>query len=106
MKTNLFFFISNFNYLKKKKKKKYNLHMIFLGHSDYEKTLPKNVKYYKINNHFYLFKTFFAFFKIKNILSQKKFFDNKNIFISNIHYSNVLSIIFLRNIKNLKIILS
>ena len=38
-------------------------------------------------------------------MSQKKFFDNKNIFISNIHYSNVLSIIFLRNIKNLKIIL-
>ena len=37
--------------------------MIFLGHSDYEKTLPKNVKYYKIKNHFYLFKTFFAFLK-------------------------------------------
>ena len=72
-------------------KKKYNLHMIFVGNSDYEKSLPKNVKYYKIKDYFYFFKTFFAFFKIKNILSQEKFYDTKNIFISNIHYSNVLS---------------
>ena len=115
MKTNLFFFISTFkyggasnaifNFLNNLDKKKYNLHMIFVGNSDYEKSLPKNVKYYKIKDYFYFFKTFFAFFKIKNILSQEKFYDTKNIFISNIHYSNVLSIIFLRNIKNLKIIL-
>ena len=115
MKTNLFFFISNFNYggasnaifsfLNNVDQKKYNLHVIFLDHSDYEKSLPKNVKHYKIKNNFYLFKTFFAFFKIRNILTQKKFSNTKNIFISNIHYSNVLSIIFLRNIKSLKIVL-
>ncbi len=115
MKTNLFFFISNFNYggasnaifnfLNNLDQKKYNLYVIFLGHSDYEKSLPKNIKYYRIKNYFYFFKTFFAFFKIKNILSQKKFSETKNIFISNIHYSNVLSVIFLRNIKNLKIVL-
>ena len=115
MKINLFFFISNFNYggagnailnfLTNLNHNKYNLHIIFLGRSDYIKLLPKNVKYYQLNNNFYFFKTFFAFFKIKNILSKKKLSTSKNIFISNIHYSNVFSIIFLRKIENLKIIL-
>ena len=115
MKINLFFFISNFNFggagnailnfLKNLDNKKYNLHIIFLGRSDYEKLLPKNVKYYKLTNDFYFFKTFFAFFKIRNILSKKNLSNTKNIFISNIHYSNVLTVIFLRKIKNLKIVL-
>lgn len=115
MRINLFFFISTFNYggasnaifnfLKNLNQKKYKLHVIFLGHSDYEKLLPKNIKYYKITSNFYFFRTFFAFFKIKNILSQKNLSITKNVFISNIHYSNVLSIIFLRKIKNLKIVL-
>jgi len=115
MKINLFFFISNFNYggagnaifnfLKNLDHKKYNLHIIFIGHSDYEKSLPKNVKSYKLNSNSYFFKTFFSFFKIRKILLQKNLSNSKNIFISNIHYSNVLTIIFLRKIKNLKIIL-
>ena len=115
MKINLFFFISNFNYggagnailnfLTNLNHNKYNLHIRFLCHSDYIKLLTKNVKYYQLNNNFYFFKTFFAFFKIKNILSKKKLSTSKNIFISNIHYSNVFSIIFLRKIENLKIIL-
>ena len=72
MKINLFFFISNFNYggagnaifnfLKNLDHKKYNLHIIFIGHSDYEKSLPKNVKSYKLNSNSYFFKTFFFFF--------------------------------------------
>ena len=115
MKTNLFFFISNFNFggagnaiyvfLKKLSAKKFNLHLICIGKSEYKKFLPKHVKFYCLDNKVYFFKTFFNFFKIQKILkkfSQKK---EKNIFISNIHYSNVLSIFFLRKLKNLKIIL-
>ena len=115
MKINLFFFISNFNFggagnaiyifLKKLNPKKFNLHLICIGKSEYKKFLPKYVKFYSFNNKIYFFKTFFNFFKIKKIIKkfcQKK---EKNIFISNIHYSNVLSIFFLRKLENLKIIL-
>ena len=38
----------------------------------------------------------------KSLISNKY---KKNIFISNIHYTNVLSLIFLRNLNNLKIVL-
>ena len=115
MKINIFFFISNFNFggagnaiyvfLKKLNAKKFNLHLICIGKSEYKKFLPKHIKFYSIDNKVYFFKTFFNFFKIQKKLkkfSQKK---EKNIFISNIHYSNVLSIFFLRKLKNLKIIL-
>lgn len=115
MKINLFFFISTFkyggasnaiiNFLKNLDQEKYKLHIIFLNHSDYIKSLPKNVKYYKVESKFTYLKTIFAFFKIKKILLKKNLYGAKNIFISNIHYSNVLSIIFLRKIKNLKIVL-
>ena len=115
MKINLFFFISSFsyggagnavfNYLKNLNKKKYDLHIIFLGKSDYENLLPKHVKSYKLHSNFMLFKNFSNFFKIKKILIKKSFSNKKNIFISNIHYSNVLSILFLRKIKNLRIVL-
>jgi len=40
---------------------------------------------------------------ITKFLISKKY--KKNIFISNIHYTNVLSLIFLRNLNNLKIVL-
>ena len=90
MKINLFFFISSFsyggagnavfNYLKNLNKKKYDLHIIFLGKSDYENLLPKHVKSYKLHSNFMLFKTFLIFFKIKKILI-KKSFSNKKIFL-------------------------
>ena len=54
MKINLFFFISQFNFggagnaifnfLKNLDNKKYNLHMIFIGHSDYEKLFKMPAK--------------------------------------------------------------
>ena len=85
MKTNLFFFISNFNFggagnaiyvfLKKLSAKKFNLHLICIGKSEYKKFLPKHVKFYSLDNKVYFFKTFFNFFKIQKILkkfSQKK----------------------------------
>jgi len=115
MKINLFFFISKFNFggagnaifnfLENLDKKKYNLHMIFLDNSDYKKLLPKHVKAYQLNIRSYFFKTFFSFFQIRKIILQKSLINKKNIFISNIHYSNVLSILFLRKIKNLKLVL-
>ena len=115
MKINLFFFISRFTFggagnaiytfLKTLDRKKYNLHILFLGKSEYQTILPKHVKYLGLNNKIPIFKTFFSFIKIRKVmLSNSKKFKN-NIFISNIHYSNVLSILFLRDIKNLKIIL-
>ena len=115
MKTNIFFFISNFNFggagnaiftfLNNLDRKKFDLHIFFLGNSEYEKILPKYVKYYKLRVNYNVFKTFFCFFEIKKILNEQSKDFKKNIFISNIHYSNVLSIIFLKKIKNLKLIL-
>ncbi len=115
MKINLFFFISQFNFggagnaifnfLKNLDYRKYNLHMIFIGKSDYEKLLPKHVKSYRLTVNTIFFKTFFSFFLIRKIFLQKDLINKKNVFISNIHYSNVLSVIFLRNIQHLKIIL-
>ena len=115
MKINIFFFISNFglggagnailNFLNKLNKKKYNIHMIYLGKSVYKKYFPNYVKVIQIENSFFFFKTFFSFFKIKKIISEKIKYNKNNLFISNIHYSNILSIIFLRNLNNLKIFL-
>ena len=116
MKINIFFFISRFTFggagnaiftfLNNLDRKKFNLHIFFLGNSEYEKILPKYVKYYKLKVNYNVFKTFFCFFlKLEKILNKQSKDFKKNIFISNIHYSNVLSIIFLKKIKNLKLIL-
>ena len=115
MKINIFFFISRFTFggagnaiftfLNNLDRKKFNLHIFFLGNSEYEKILPKYIKYYKLKINYNIFKTFFCFFEIRKILNQQTKDFKKNIFISNIHYSNVLSIIFLKKIKNLKLIL-
>ncbi len=115
MKINIFFFISRFTFggagnaiftfLNNLDRKKYKLHIFFLGNSEYEKILPKYVKYYKLKINYRVFKTFFCFFEIRKILNKQSKEFQKNIFISNIHYSNVLSIIFLKKIKNLKLIL-
>ncbi len=115
MKINIFFFISNFNFggagnavlnfLKKLNKNKFNVNIIFLGKSDYLNHIPKNIKIYQINSNFFFFKTLFCFFKIRKILKKEVLINKKNVFISNIHYSNILSIIFLRKISYLKIFL-
>ncbi len=115
MKINVFFFISGFNYggagnaifnfLKNLDRKKYNINILFLENSEYQKHLPKDVNFYNINNKTFVFKTFFSFFKIRKIILKKTEENKKNIFISNIHYSNILTIFFLRNLRNLKIFL-
>ncbi len=115
MKINIFFFISRFTFggagnaiftfLNNLDHKKFNIHILFLGNSEYEKILPNHIKSYKLKINSKFFKTFFSFFEIRKILLDKSKNCKKNIFISNIHYSNVLSVLFLRRLKNLKIIL-
>jgi len=113
MKINLIFFLSRFGIggagnsifrlCKGLTKKKYNISIICLNNCPYDKEFKKiGIKVYKIKSN----KTIFAMTKvfiITKYLISKKY--KKNIFISNIHYTNVLSLIFLRNLDNLKIIL-
>ena len=111
MKINLIFFLSRFTYggaglsifklCKALPKNKYNINIICLNECSFDKKFKKlKIKVFKLRYK----KTFFAmpkiFFIIKKILKNKY---KKNILISNIHYTNVLSIIFLRLISNLKI---
>ena len=84
-------------------KKKFNISIICLKNCSFDKEFKKiGIKVYKIKSN----KTFFAMSKVLNItksLISNKY--KKNIFISNIHCTNVLSLIFLRNLNNLKIVL-
>ena len=113
MKINLIVFLSRFGVggagnsifrlCKSLSKKKFNISIICLKNCPYDREFRKiGIKVYKINSN----KTIFAMTRVLNItklLITKKY--KKNIFISNIHYTNVLSLIFLRNLNNLKIVL-
>lgn len=109
MPIKVFFFIPNLkqggashaiiNFLKHINKKNFDIHLIYLGKSFY-KNLPKNIKVYQLDYK----KVFFSFFEIKRIISTEILNSNKNIFISNFNYANVLSILFLRKLNNLKIV--
>ncbi len=82
------------------KKKGFECSLICLGNCFYKKELKKNkIKLVEIEET----KTFYAMFKIRKFIEKNK--NKKIFFISNINYSNVLSIIFLRKFENLKIIL-
>ena len=73
MKINIFFFISNFgiggagnailNFLNQLNRKKYNIHMIYLGKSVYKKYFPNYVKVIQIENSFFFLKLFLVFLK-------------------------------------------
>ncbi len=81
--------------------KKYNKSVICLGNCQFKKELKKKkIKVYEINKT----KLIFAISNIKNILLKNKI--AKKVLISNIHYTNVLSLIFFSKIKNLKIIVN
>lgn len=112
MKINLIIFISEFNFggagnslfrlCKNLPKTLYNINIISLNYCAYEKELKRqNIKIFKIKGK----KTSTAMFQVSKItqkLISSKY--SKNIFISNIYYSNILSILFLRRLK-IKIIL-
>ena len=107
MKINLIIFLSEFNHggagnsifrlCEQLSKKKYNINIVCLNQCSYEKELKKkNIKLFKIKAK----KTFTAMFQLKKIVQSLLSSDyKKNIFISNIHYSNILSILFLRRLK-------
>ena len=111
-KINIIFFLPNFkfggaskslvNLVTNLNKKKYNIFIFCLNKCDYKNELKKlNITIYELN----IKKTIFSIFFIKKIL--KKIIERTNlktIFISNINYANVISILFLSSIKNLKII--
>jgi glycosyltransferase involved in cell wall biosynthesis len=81
--------------------KKYNKNIICLGKCQYKNELKnKKIKIFELNHS----KLLFAMNDIKSILKKNK--NIKKILISNIHYTNVLSLIFLSKIEKLKIIVS
>jgi len=110
MKIKLFFFIPSLeyggagnaiiNFLNYLDRNKFDLNLIFQGDNKYRSHIPSYVKVFKLKKN----KTFINFFEIKKIVKRNIYKSGKNIFISNIHFSNVLSIIFLKNIINLKIV--
>ena len=115
MKINLFFFISDFNFggasnsifnfLNNLNKKKYNLFMIFIGKSNYKNFLSKKITIINIKKKYKRFSTISNFFEIKKRIIKETQKNSKNVFISNIHYANLVSIFFLRKITNLKLII-
>ena len=111
MKINLIIFLSEFNLggagnsliklCKNLSNKNFSTSIICLNKCFYKKELIKyGASVYEIKSS----KTIFAMPKIKKIV--EKLIDNKkkNIFLSNIYYSNVLSVLFLRSLK-IKLIL-
>ena len=111
MKINLIIFISEFNLggagnslfklCKNLPKNKFFITVICLNKCFYKAELLKHgVKVIEINSN----RTLFGMPKIKKIVKNLIKPNHKNVFLSNIYYSNILSIIFLRSL-NLKIIL-
>lgn len=108
---NIYFFLPNFsiggagnsifNICNKIKDKNKSIRVISIGKNDYKNKFQKiGIKVIEINTK----KTIFGIIKIIQIL--KKNSKNKEIiFVSNINYANVLSSMFIKNIKNLKLIL-
>jgi len=110
MKINLFFFLpyfikggagnSIYKLCKNLNKKKYRINIICLNKCEYKKLfLKESIKVFEIKSS----KTLFAINKIKKVI-----FNNitnyKNIFISNINFANLISLIFFKKIKNLKVV--
>tara|TARA_B100000767_G_scaffold125342_1_gene119478 strand:+ start:301 stop:1395 length:1095 start_codon:yes stop_codon:yes gene_type:complete len=93
---------STFRLCNKLNKKKYKICIISLGKNSHKAKLKKiGCKIYELKSKSVLC----AMFKIYSIV--KKIFKNKadkNIFISAHHHANIFSIIFLRSLKNIKII--
>jgi glycosyltransferase involved in cell wall biosynthesis len=81
--------------------KKYNKNIICLGKCQFKKELlKKKIKVHELNHA----KLIFAIQDIKTILKKSEI--SKKILISNIHYTNVLSLLFFSKIKGLKIVVT
>ena len=110
MKKDIFFLLPVFTYgagqsikriLIELDDKKYNKNIICLGKCQFKKELKnKRIKVFELSHS----KLIFAMMEIKDILKKDKV--NSKVLISNIHYTNVLSLIFLSKINRLKIIVN
>ncbi len=78
----------------------FDIDFISLNSQKISNKINKRIRYKKISST----RTLFAFDEIKNFIERDKKY-KKKIFISNQYFANVLTIKFLRNIKNLKLIL-
>ena len=108
---NIFFFLPNFgiggagnsvaNICKIIASKNYNITVFSIGKNYYKKELHRSkINVIELGN----YKTIFIVFKIIKYLNLK-YNDEEIIFVSNINYTNVLSCIFIKRIKKLKLIL-
>ena len=77
--------------------------VVSLKKCNYKKYLNKKINYLRLNSRRSIFSIFELRKKINNIVKISK--NKKNIFISNQHFANVISVLSLQNIKNLKLIL-
>ena len=111
MKINLIIFISEFNLggagnsifklCKNLPKSNFNITVICLNKCYYKSVLLKyGIKVIEINSS----KTIYGMYRVKYLVKKLIKYNQKNIFLSNIYYSNILSIFFLRSLK-IKIIL-
>ena len=111
MKKNILFFLpvfirggagnAIFKMCKRFNKSKYNLYIISIGPCSYKRELKKYIKkFYELKTNRAIY-SIFALRKIVNNLNL-----NKSIFVSNINYANVITILALRKYHGLKIILS
>ena len=108
MKLNIIFFLSEFiaggagnsifRLCSKLSKKRYQITVISLNKCFYKNELKKKgINVFEIRSS----RTLFGFFKVKSLVKQiiLKNSKAKNIFLSNINYSNVLTMLFLSNLK-------
>ena len=109
---NLIFFLPKFSYngagnstfrlCKNLSKKKYKINIISLGRNSYKKDLENiGCRVHEIK-HTRVFRSMFVILPLVKKIYDKSM--DKNIFISAHHHANVFSIIFLRKLRNLKII--
>lgn len=81
--------------------KKYEIDFLSLNTPQIKKKIFKKIKFVKINS----YRTLFSFIKIINHIKKDKKDYQKKIFISNQYFANILSVIFLKHIKDIKIVL-
>ena len=77
--------------------------LISLTKCNYKKYLNKKINYIKLNAN----RTFYSIFELNKVVSRliKNPKKNKNIFISNQNFANIITIFSLKNLNNLKTIL-
>ncbi len=85
-------------------KKYYKIHILCLGKCELKKNLKKHVNKITELNTNRVFKTYFFLNNyVQKIYNQNKY---KTIFISNIHYANIISLLSIKKSKNIKLILT